>query len=86
MTQGIVLNINPYNKNHIVKIDGVIHRIPWETMHTVCKTLRVGDTFDIITVVKHGQQINKFIPVSDYIEYEMLTSNCKTMVVYDAKN
>lgn len=84
MTQGVVLNINPYNKNHIVKIDDVIHRIPWETMQIVCKTLRVGDRFDIITVVKHGQSINKFVPVSDVIEFEMMTSNCKTMVVYNA--
>lgn len=84
--RGIVLNINPYNKNHTVKIDGVVHKISWENMKHACKTLRVGDTFDIITVVKHGQQINKFVPVSDYIEYEMLTSNSKAMVVYNAKH
>lgn len=81
--QGIVLNINPFNKNHTVRINGEIHKISWEQMRHTCSVLRVRDVFDIAQTTKQGQPLTKFIPVGEYIEYEMLNSNCKSMVIYE---
>lgn len=81
--QGIVLNINPFNKSHTVRIDGMIHKISWDQMRHTCSILRVKDTFDVIQTTKNGQSLTKFVLSGETVDYEMLNSNCKSMVVYN---